>query len=40
MPHSNLHKRKKWRNYAILIAIIAWVGLIWAVAMVKMGQGW
>ena len=36
MPHSELHKKKKMKNLAILGAIFAWIALIWAITMIKM----
>lgn len=39
MPHSDLHKKKRIKNYVFLAAIFAWIVLIWAITMVKMGNG-
>jgi hypothetical protein len=36
MPIGEVHTRKKKTNRAILAAVMAWVALIWIVAMVKM----
>jgi hypothetical protein len=36
MPHSELHKRKFKTNMAILLAIFAWIILLFIVSMVKM----
>ena len=36
MPHSDLHKKKRFKNYMILAAVFAWIALIWAVTMIKM----
>ena len=36
MPHTPLHRQKFKANMAVLFALIAWVALIWGVAMVKM----
>lgn len=36
MPIGELHARKKKTNRAILAAIMAWIALIWIIAMVKM----
>ncbi len=36
MPHSDLHKKKKIKNYMMLAAILGWIALIWAVSMIKM----
>lgn len=38
MPLSELHKKKKAKNLMILGAIFAWIGLIWAITMIKMGS--
>lgn len=35
MPLSDVHKKKKMKNFALLGAILAWVALIWAVTMIK-----
>jgi hypothetical protein len=35
MPLSDIHKRKRTKNYFILAAIMAWIALIWIVTMVK-----
>jgi hypothetical protein len=39
MPIGDLHHRKRKTNLAILVAIGAWVVLLFVVAMVKMGAG-
>lgn len=39
MPLTDLHRRKATTNRAILAAILAWVALIFVVALVKMGGG-
>lgn len=36
MPHSDLHKKKRQKNLAILGLVVGWVALIWIVTMVKM----
>ena len=36
MPHSELHKSKKKKNFIVLALILGWCALIWAIAMVKM----
>lgn len=36
MPISDLHKKKKMKNLAILGAILGWIALIWAITMIKM----
>ncbi len=35
MPVSDLHKRKRAKNFMILAAIVAWIALIWVVTMIK-----
>lgn len=39
MPHSQLHKKKRAKNYMLLAAILAWIALIWAVTMIKLSGG-
>ena len=39
MPHSDLHKKKKIKNYVFLAAIIGWIGLIWFITMIKLTNG-
>ena len=36
MPISDLHKKKRMKNLAILAAVTVWVILIFAVSIVKM----
>lgn len=36
MPLSDLHKRKKTKNFIFLGLIFAWIVLIWAITMIKM----
>lgn len=38
MPLSDLHKKKRMKNLAILALIVGWCVLIWAVTMVKLTQ--
>lgn len=38
MPFTDLHKRKKARNLAVLAAIFAFAALIWAVTVVRISQ--
>ena len=35
MPLSDVHKRKRAKNYMILAAISAWIALIWIITMIK-----
>lgn len=39
MPHSNLHIKKKTKNYIFLAAIAAWIVLIWSITMIKLANG-
>lgn len=39
MPPSEIHRKKKTKNLALLLALLAWCALIWAVSMVRMAQG-
>lgn len=36
MPHSNLHIQKRRTNRAILIALAAWVVLLFTLTLIKM----
>lgn len=36
MPISEIHKRKKKKNFMMLALIAAWIMLIWAITMIKM----
>lgn len=36
MPISNLHKRKRAKNFMLLAAVFGWIALIWIVTMVKL----
>ena len=38
MPLSDIHKRKRAKNFMILAAILAWIALIWIVTMVLAGH--
>lgn len=37
MSLTELHKRKRTKNFAMLAMILGWCALIWAVVMVRMG---
>jgi hypothetical protein len=39
MPLSDIHKRKKAKNFMILAAIAGWIILIWAITMIKIANG-
>jgi len=36
MPHSELHKKKKKKNFVVLGIIFGLVALFWAITMIKM----
>lgn len=36
MPHSDLHKVKRKKNYAVLAMVIAFIAVIWIITMIKM----
>ena len=38
MAITDLHKKKFRTNMAILLAILAWMALIWVVAVIKMSE--
>lgn len=40
MPHSELHKKKRLKNFLILAAIFGWIALIWAITMLKVAHNW
>lgn len=35
MPHSDLHKKKRAKNLALLAAIAVFCAIVWAVTMIK-----
>ncbi len=39
MPLSDIHKKKRAKNYMILGAIAAWIVLIWAITMIRISHG-
>ncbi len=39
MPITDLHKRKRAKNFMILAAIAAWIVLIWAITMIRISNG-
>lgn len=39
MPKSELHKRKKAKNYAVLLSVIAFIVTIFAVTIIRMKGG-
>ncbi len=38
MPHEELHKTKKKKNFTTLALIFAWIALIWIVTMIKVNH--
>lgn len=40
MPLSDLHKRKRQKNYAVLGAIVVMIVLLFSLSIIKMNQGW
>jgi predicted nucleic acid-binding Zn ribbon protein len=38
MPLSDIHKRKRAKNFMILAAVIGWIALIWIVTMIKIAH--
>lgn len=38
MPLSEIHKKKKLKNWMMLAAIAAWIVLIWAITMIKLSN--
>lgn len=36
MPRTELHTRKRFKNFAVLALIVGWCVLIWAVTMAKL----
>lgn len=39
MPHSELHTRKKARNYAVFFAVLAFMAVVFAVTVIRMKGG-
>lgn len=39
MPLSDIHKRKRAKNFMILGAIAAWIGLIFVVTIIRISNG-
>lgn len=39
MPHSDLHKKKRSKNFFILGAIIVWIAAIFAVTIIRINAG-
>ncbi len=38
MPHSDLHKAKSKKNWAVLAILAGFMVLVWAVTIIKMGM--
>jgi hypothetical protein len=38
MTRSELHKRKRKKNYILLAILVAWIALIWAITIIKMAS--
>jgi hypothetical protein len=38
MPHSDLHKKKRKKNFTILAILFAFIAVVWAITMIKMGM--
>ena len=38
MPHSDLHTKKRKKNYTVLVILFAFIAVIWAITMIKMGM--
>lgn len=38
MPLSEIHKRKRAKNFILLAAIAAWIALIWVITMIKIAN--
>lgn len=39
MPHSELHKKKKARNYAVLAAVLGFAVILFVVSIIRMKGG-
>ncbi len=39
MPHSELHKKKRAKNLAVLAAIVLWIVAIFAVTVIRIKAG-
>jgi hypothetical protein len=39
MPHSELHEKKKNRNYAVLAAVLCFVVILFVVSIIRMKGG-
>ena len=39
MPHSELHEKKKKKNYAVLLALLAFIATVFFVSIIRMQGG-
>lgn len=39
MPHSNLHNKKKSKNYAVLAAVLGFMAIVFVVTIIRMKGG-
>lgn len=39
MPHSKLHDRKKKKNYAVLLALVAFMATVFFVTIIRLRGG-
>lgn len=39
MPLSELHKKKRAKNFAVLAAIVFWIAALFAVTIIRINQG-
>jgi hypothetical protein len=39
MPHGPLHDKKRKKNYAILLAILAFIAIVYFVSIIRMKGG-
>jgi len=38
MPHSELHKKKRKKNWAILAALVVFIAIIWTISIIKIAN--
>lgn len=38
MPHSDLHKKKLWKNIAVLAAVFFFCAVLWGITMIKVAE--
>lgn len=39
MPHSELHEKKKKKNYAVFLALVAFMAVVFVVSIIRMKGG-